>query len=109
MPVTQKPAIEQAIASLMRGTHRDPFAVLGPHTDEAGTIVVRAFQPAARTIELRLMATDTLLPMDKIDRAGLFQLRRNARVAAAQGGVETVERAESADQENPGNVELPDY
>src|SRR4051812_14482340 len=104
MPVTQKPAIEQAIASLMGGTHRDPFAVLGPHTEEAGTIVVRAFQPAARTIELRLMATGTLLPMDKIDPAGLFQLRLNAPVAAAQGGVEAVAAAEPADQENPRSV-----
>ena len=74
MPVTQKPALDDALASLIRGTHRDPFAVLGPHAD-SGAIVVRAFQPAARSIELRLVATGALVPMEKRDPAGLFEVR----------------------------------
>ena len=42
-------ALDAAIAALIGARHRDPFAVLGPHRD-AGAIVVRAFQPAARTM-----------------------------------------------------------
>ena len=70
MPVTQKPAADEAIAALIRGAQRDPFAVLGPHADEAGAIVVRAFQPAARSMELRIVATGALLPMEKTDPRG---------------------------------------
>ena len=75
MPATQKSALDEAIAALIRGAHRDPFAVLGPHADEAGAIVVRAFQPAARSMELRIVATGALLPMTKRDPAGLFEVR----------------------------------
>ena len=42
-------------------------------------MVVRAFQPAARTIELRLVATGELLPMTKRDPAGLFEVRLDPR------------------------------
>ena len=58
--------LDTAIAALIRGSHRDPFAVLGPHRENAG-IVVRAFQPAARAIDLRLVATGELMPMTKRD------------------------------------------
>ncbi len=66
--------LDTAIAALIRGTHRDPFAVLGPHRENAG-IVVRAFQPAARAIDLRIVATGALVPMTKRDAVGLFELR----------------------------------
>jgi len=56
------PTIGAAIAALVGGTQRDPFSVLGPHT-ENGDTVVRAFQPAARAIELRLVATGDLVSM----------------------------------------------
>jgi len=75
MPTIKKPALDEAIASLIRGAHRDPFAVLGPHADQSGAIVVRAFQPAARSIELRVVATGALVPMTKRDPAGLFEAR----------------------------------
>jgi 1,4-alpha-glucan branching enzyme len=75
MPATQRPALDEAIAALIRGTHRDPFAVLGPHADESGAAIVRAFQPAARSIELHLVSTRTLVPMTKRDPAGLFEVR----------------------------------
>ena len=75
MPATQKPVLDEAIAALIRGAHRDPFAVLGPHADESGAVVVRAFQPAARSIELRVVATGALVPMTKRDPAGLFEGR----------------------------------
>jgi 1,4-alpha-glucan branching enzyme len=64
-----------AIAAIVRGHHRDPFAVLGPHPAAGGRIVVRAFHPAARAIELRLVETGVLLPMEKRDPGGLFEVR----------------------------------
>ena len=66
--------LDTAIAALIRGSHRDPFAVLGPHRENAG-IVVRAFQPAARAIDLRIVATGALMPMTKRDAVGLYELR----------------------------------
>ena len=75
MPVTQKIALDEAIAALLRGAHRDPFSVLGPHADEAGATIVRAFQPAAKSIELRLVSTGVLVPMEKTDPAGVFEVR----------------------------------
>jgi 1,4-alpha-glucan branching enzyme len=66
--------LDAAIAALIHGTHRDPFAVLGPHRED-GAVVVRAFQPAAPAIDLRLVATGALLPMTRRDTAGLFELR----------------------------------
>ena len=75
MPVTQKPAADEALAALIRGAQNDPFAVLGPHADQKGGFMVRAFQPAARSIELRLVATGELVPMRKTDPAGVFEVR----------------------------------
>jgi 1,4-alpha-glucan branching enzyme len=75
---------DPAIAALIGGTHRDPFAVLGPHS-ESGGIVVRAFHPSARAVDLRLVATGALLAMTKRDEAGLYELRLDD--AAAAGGV----------------------
>jgi N-methylhydantoinase B len=40
-----------------------------------GAIVVRAFHPAARAIELHLIETGALLPMERRDPAGLFEVR----------------------------------
>ena len=68
------PTLDAAFAALIGGRHRDPFAVIGPH-EEGGAIVVRAFQPAGRAIDLRLVATGTLVPMVKRDPAGLFEVR----------------------------------
>jgi 1,4-alpha-glucan branching enzyme len=47
-PASQTHALDAAFAALIEGRHRDPFALLGPHIYDAGAIVVRAFQPAAR-------------------------------------------------------------
>ncbi len=69
-PVDQAGALAPALAALVGGVSRDPFAVLGPHGD-----VVRAFQPAARSIDLRLVSTGELLPMTKRDAAGIFEVR----------------------------------
>jgi len=73
-------SVDHAIAALVGGRNRDPFAILGPHRDE-GRVVVRAFQPAARAIELRLMSTGALMPMAR--RAdGLFDLHLDAAAQA---------------------------
>jgi 1,4-alpha-glucan branching enzyme len=73
-PVSPASQSDSAIAALIRGAHRDPFAVLGPH-HEGGAVGVRAFQPAARTIDLRLVSTGALVPMGKRDPAGIFEAR----------------------------------
>jgi 1,4-alpha-glucan branching enzyme len=75
MPAIQKSVLDEAIAALIRGAHRDPFAVLGPHADKSGAVVVRAFQPAGRSIDLRVVATGALVPMTKRDPNGLFEGR----------------------------------
>src|SRR5262245_27302480 len=72
MAVTQAGAIEAATAALVGGYNRDPFAVLGPHANEDGRgVVIRAFQPAARQIEVRLVATGETIPMTKRDPRGM--------------------------------------
>jgi len=74
MPVSHGSAADAAVAALIGGYNKDPFAVLGPH-DEDRDIVVRAFQPAARQIELRLLPSRELVPMEKRDPSGLFEVR----------------------------------
>ena len=75
-PVGHDSTLESALAALEAGHNRDPFAVLGPHPDErGGGAVVRAFQPAAVAIDLRLGATGELRPMTRRDPAGLFEIR----------------------------------
>jgi len=73
-----EPAAAGAVRLLIEARNRDPFALLGPHRDErGGGTVVRAFQPEARSIELRLMATGELRAMEKVDPAGIFEIRLN--------------------------------
>ncbi|MBI2525000.1 MAG: 1,4-alpha-glucan branching protein GlgB [Candidatus Rokubacteria bacterium] len=40
-----------AIHALVTGEHGDPFSVLGPHRDAAGSLTIRAFLPGARAVE----------------------------------------------------------
>ena len=87
MPATKKAAQDGAIAALVGGTHRDPFAVLGPHQAGARAIVVRAFQPAAHAVELRIVATGELVAMEKVDAAGVFEVRLKAEITEASGPV----------------------
>src|SRR5262245_55300322 len=66
--------IADPLTALADGRNRDPFAVLGPHPDPSGRgTLVRAFHPAARSIDLRLRATGELRPMTK-RTAGLFEI-----------------------------------
>ena len=80
--------VSAAVVALANGVNRDPFAVLGPHAHDRG-IIVRAFHPAVRTIELRLAATGELVPMAPRRPAGLFE----AVIEPAQPGLAADPRA----------------
>src|SRR5262249_48668687 len=72
MSVDQATDVEAALAQLASGRNRDPFAVLGPHPDESGRgTVIRVFQPAARSIVVRLPSGD--VPMRPRTPEGLYE------------------------------------
>jgi 1,4-alpha-glucan branching enzyme len=77
MPLTRarRSPIETAIDALAGGTNRDPFSLLGPHLVSDGTPVVRAFHPAAQSIDVRLVATGAIVPMQKRGASGFFEAR----------------------------------
>ena len=79
MAVSEVSPLDAAIAALVGGYHRDPFSLLGPHVDERGASVVRAFHPAAERVELRLLPGGGLAPMAKRDPAGLYEARVDDR------------------------------
>ena len=63
MSVSHASATEVALRALATGQNRDPFAVLGPHPDPSGGgTVIRAFHPAARSIDVRLPDGECALP-----------------------------------------------
>ncbi|HZT78341.1 MAG TPA: 1,4-alpha-glucan branching protein GlgB [Vicinamibacterales bacterium] len=67
-------AIDPAVRALVEARNSDPFAVLGPHRD-GRDLVVRALQPSARAMDLRVRATGELRAMTRCDPAGLFEAR----------------------------------
>jgi 1,4-alpha-glucan branching enzyme len=67
------PSDADAIAA---GSHGDPFGVLGPHRVQGG-VVVRTFQPGARSVSLVTTSGETA--MERVHGEGLFA----ARLAAA--------------------------
>jgi 1,4-alpha-glucan branching enzyme len=71
-------ALDRAIADLIHGTNRDPFGVLGLHPENGGW-VVRAFQPAARSVDVRLPGGE-MRAMSRRHDAGLYELRLPERV-----------------------------
>jgi 1,4-alpha-glucan branching enzyme len=74
--------IDLAFESLLAGTNRDPFAVLGPHSVDHA-VVVRAFHPAARSIDLCLGDSEWLpmLKRDPVALPGLFEVHLPASPA----------------------------
>jgi 1,4-alpha-glucan branching enzyme len=63
-----------AIEAIVTGQHRDPFSVLGPHTEEGAGVVVRAFLPDA--LEVALLPRDrgrTAQPLRSLHAAGLWE------------------------------------
>jgi 1,4-alpha-glucan branching enzyme len=68
-------SLGDAVTALIGGVSRDPFGVLGPHPDAAGSgFVVRAFHTAAQSIQIRLVRTGELRPMARRHPAGLFEV-----------------------------------
>src|SRR5256886_13104413 len=75
MSVSHTNALETALKALAAGQNRDPFAVLGPHPDESGGgLVVRAFHPAARSVELHLPVGDSR-SMTRLHPDGIFEVK----------------------------------
>ncbi|ATE65096.1 1,4-alpha-glucan branching protein GlgB [Rhizorhabdus dicambivorans] len=68
------------IAALARGTHGDPFAVLGVHPADKG-LIARAFIPGAESAEALTLAGKLAGRLARIDRAGLFEGPLNIRKA----------------------------
>jgi hypothetical protein len=100
MAVTRaRSPLDAAIDALVGGHHRDPFSLLGPHVDDDGTPVVRAFQPAAQSIDLRLVATGALVPMAKVHVAGMYEVRLKADATYEKRADAPHEKGEDAPHE----------
>ena len=73
---------DPALAALLAGQHRDPFAVLGPHrTGDGKRVVVRTVQPAAERVQVRLVVTGALITMHQSVEGGLFEASLPSAVA----------------------------
>jgi len=75
MATKARSPLDAAMAALVGGTNSDPFSLLGPQVDEDGTPVVRTFQPAARSVELRLVSTGALVRMARRHSGGVYEVR----------------------------------
>jgi 1,4-alpha-glucan branching enzyme len=64
-------ADQAAINALVRGTHRDPFALLGVHR-VGDQRLVRTFQPHAENVAVIDRAGVVVATLDKLHRDGLF-------------------------------------
>jgi 1,4-alpha-glucan branching enzyme len=61
------------INAIITGNHRDPFAYLGLHENEHGTLEIRTFQPGAtRVVVVDVKSGKALSELDEVDNAGLF-------------------------------------
>src|SRR2546430_9494484 len=71
---TPRAPLDAALAALVAGQNRDPFAVLGPHPDERGRgTSIRAFLPAARSVDLVLRPAAEVRSMERRDAAGVWE------------------------------------
>jgi 1,4-alpha-glucan branching enzyme len=69
-------ALESALAALAAGQHRDPFALLGPHlVDEGRAVVLRTVQPAARSVDVRLLPGGDEQPLRRREGTDIFEVR----------------------------------
>ena len=63
--------------AVIKGSHRDPFSILGMHIEEAAespVVIVRAFRPDAKKVSVIETSTDKEFPMKLLDDKGLFEL-----------------------------------
>src|SRR5437879_6007487 len=72
MAVGSPSALDAALATLAAGRNADPFAVLGPHPD-GRRMVVRAFLPAARSLDLIVRPDGAVHPMARREPPGVFE------------------------------------
>ncbi len=71
----------QSAAALARGTHGNPFAILGPHDRQEGR-VIRAFLPGATNVEVLRRSDGTVLAeLEPASEPGLFENVVPERVA----------------------------
>jgi 1,4-alpha-glucan branching enzyme len=74
-PVSSGRSDREAVEALAEGRGRDPFAVLGPHRAGAGErFVIRALEPAAARVDVRLVASNDLRPMRRCEEPGIFEV-----------------------------------
>jgi len=60
--------------AIIRGDHGNPFSYLGPHELDDGRMVIRAFEPAARAIEVIDASGSVVLAQSADERDGLFEI-----------------------------------
>src|SRR5262245_50490695 len=62
-----------AVSALVAGRHGDPFAILGPHRDADGRLIVRAFLPGSAGLSIVDRDSGTeLAAAQLVHPAGLF-------------------------------------
>ncbi len=67
------PHADGAIASIVRGDHGDPFAILGMHAEPSGELAVRAFLPQASRVEvIDASSGRSVAELTAVDSAGFF-------------------------------------
>ena len=62
------------IRALTTAEHGDPFAVLGPHRDDTGALVIRALLPGARAVDVVGLGPSPI-PLRALHRDGLWEAR----------------------------------
>ena len=60
------------IRALITAEHGDPFAVLGPHRDDTGALVIRALLPGARAVSVVGLGPNAI-PLRALHRDGLWE------------------------------------
>jgi 1,4-alpha-glucan branching enzyme len=68
-----------AVRALVTGEHGDPFAVLGPHAEADGSLVIRAFLPGARGVQVIPREGGDPIPMRRAHADGFWEGRVPAR------------------------------
>ena len=63
---------EETYQAVVAGDHGDPYAVLGMHEEAGHGLVVRTFQPGARSVEVISADGDSLGKLGSIHPEGLF-------------------------------------
>jgi 1,4-alpha-glucan branching enzyme len=64
--------IEETYQSIVAGDHGDPFSILGMHEEDGDGLVVRTFQPGARSVEVVSADGASLGELEPVHPEGLF-------------------------------------